>query len=340
MKFFTAAIAATSLSLAGVVSAANSFAGSNLYYAAGLSASQRATLLGGMQSAGMKVLRVWLDGQSTASTKVMITMLYGDTNLIEYTASMHSWNALSGGDIYGKWYGTGYFYEHSDAISGFDNRLRHILNHTHKTLGKPWKQLNQYIFAFEAQNEAMIGKGEDYINAHLSWQCDRANTIKSTLGSSSGILVMTGGESWMSESVKSAWLNCAALDVVAIHAYGVGDFTTSNIQTYVNQAKSAGKKLIFQEWGACYFNTENNNCPTGTALSTTTRNNNIKNWASQITAAGVPWLYWQVLPNPDPHYGYDFEIGIQDPSWGTLKNAALDALTKPAAFDFTPWLNL
>ena len=69
MKFFSATITVVSLGLAGLVSAANSFAGSNLYYAAGLSASQRATLLGGMQSAGMKVLRVWLDGQSTASTK-------------------------------------------------------------------------------------------------------------------------------------------------------------------------------------------------------------------------------------------------------------------------------
>ncbi|KAF8598376.1 glycoside hydrolase family 5 protein [Ceratobasidium sp. AG-I] len=365
MKFFSATITVLSLGFAGLASAANSFAGSNLYYAAGLSASQRATLLGGMQSAGMKVLRVWLDGQSTASTKVStITSYpsletkavgtYDDTVLnllddfmidahkygIKLIISMHSWNALSGGDIYGQWYGTGYFYETAEATGAFDNRLRHIMNHVHKSLGKPWKQLNQYIFAFEAQNEAMIGKGEAYINAHLNWQCDRANTIKTTLGSSSGILVMTGGESWMSESVKSSWLSCAALDVIAIHAYGVGDFTTSNIQTYVNQAKSAGKKLIFQEWGACYFNTENNNCPTGTALSTSTRNNNIKTWASQITAAGVPWLYWQVLPNADPHYGYDFEIGVQDPSWDTLKNAALDALTKPAAFDFTPWLNL
>jgi mannan endo-1,4-beta-mannosidase len=25
------------------------------------------------------------------------------------------------------------------------------------------------------------------------------------------------------------------------------------------------------------------------------------NWASQITQAGLPWLYWQVLPNADPH---------------------------------------
>ncbi|KAG9120029.1 hypothetical protein FRC07_004649, partial [Ceratobasidium sp. 392] len=75
MKFFSTAITVVSLGLAGVASAANSFAGSNLYYAAGLSASQRATLLSGMQSAGMKVLRVWLDGQSTASTKASGTTI-------------------------------------------------------------------------------------------------------------------------------------------------------------------------------------------------------------------------------------------------------------------------
>jgi mannan endo-1,4-beta-mannosidase len=63
----------------------------------------------------------------------------------------------------------------------------HILNHQHSTLGKPWKQLSQYIFGFEAENEAMIGKGESYIQSHLNWQCDRAKTIKNTLGSNSGV---------------------------------------------------------------------------------------------------------------------------------------------------------
>jgi mannan endo-1,4-beta-mannosidase len=105
----------------------------------------------------------------------------------------------------------------------------------------------------------------------------------------------------MDESVQPAWLSCPALDVISIHAYGTGDFSTSAITTYVNKAKAAGKKLMFQEWGACYYNTENNNCPTGGVLATATRNANIKNWAAQITAAGVPWLYWQVLPNADPH---------------------------------------
>lgn len=53
--------------------------------------------------------------------------------------------------------------------------------------------------------------------------------------------------------------------------------------------------------GACYYNTENNDCPSGSMLATSTRNANVQAWAGQITAAGVPWFYWQVLPNADPH---------------------------------------
>jgi mannan endo-1,4-beta-mannosidase len=52
----------------------------------------------------------------------------------------------------------------------------------------------------------------------------------------------------MEESVQSSWLNCQYLDVISIHAYGTGDFATSAIQNYVNQAKTAGKKLLFEEW--------------------------------------------------------------------------------------------
>lgn len=51
--------------VAGLLSsalAATSFAGSNLYYAAGLTASEQTTLFTGLQDAGVKVLRVWLDG--------------------------------------------------------------------------------------------------------------------------------------------------------------------------------------------------------------------------------------------------------------------------------------
>lgn len=71
--------------------------------------------------------------------------------------SMHSWNALSGGDVYNTIFGTEGFYELENATTAFDNRLRHVLNHEHSLLKAPWKKLSEFIFAFEAENEAMIG---------------------------------------------------------------------------------------------------------------------------------------------------------------------------------------
>jgi len=351
------------LCIIGVTSAYNSWAGSSLYYAAGLSASQQEFLFSNLQSAGVKVLRVWLDGQSTGSTKGTPIQSYNslephtigtydDTVLnllddvmisankygIKLMISMHSFNALQGNDVYGQQYGIGYFYEQQAAFNAFDNRLRHVMTHTHKSLGKQWKDLSKYIFAFEAQNEAMIGKGADYIASHQSWQCDRAKTIKSVLGSNSGILVTTGGESWLDESMQPDWFSCAALDVIAIHAYGVGDFDTNKISNYVKKAESSGKKLIFQEWGACYYTTSNNDCPQGNKLDPNTRGQNIKTWADQISKAGVPWMYWQILPNNDPHYGYDYEIGINDEQWTVFRQVANNTRSYNTPFDFSPYL--
>lgn len=54
---------AVSLGKANQALAAKSFAGSNLYYAAGLDSDQQDTFFSGLQDAGVKVLRVWLDGE-------------------------------------------------------------------------------------------------------------------------------------------------------------------------------------------------------------------------------------------------------------------------------------
>lgn len=72
--------------------------------------------------------------------------------------SIYSFNSLeAGNDVYGKKWGKSDFYTDSSAQEAFDNRIKHVLSHQHKTLGKPWNELSDYIFAFEAQNEAMIG---------------------------------------------------------------------------------------------------------------------------------------------------------------------------------------
>ena len=62
-----------------------------------------------------------------------------------------------------------------------------------------------------------------------------------------GILTTTGGGSYMADSLQDSYFSCDALDVLAIHAYGVGDFDTDSIKGYVSKAQNAGKKLIMQE---------------------------------------------------------------------------------------------
>jgi mannan endo-1,4-beta-mannosidase len=165
-----------------------------------------------------------------------------------------------------------------------------------------------------------------------------AQAIKSNLNGSKDILVTTGGGSYLATSLLNAYFSCSSLDVLAIHAYGTGDFSTSSLTPYVTKAKNAGKKLIMQEWGACYTNALNNDCNGGSALNSATRDSNIKKWAASITAAGIPWFYWQILPNADPHSGWDYEVGINDVNWAALKAAGLAAGQAEAAFDFTQWL--
>jgi len=165
-----------------------------------------------------------------------------------------------------------------------------------------------------------------------------ADAIKSNLKGNTNILVTTGGGSFLATSALDEYLECGSIDVVAIHAYGAGDYEASALAPYVQKAKNAGKKLTMQEWGACYTDTPNNGCTYGNALDSNTRNANIKKWASSITAAGIPWFYWQILPNKDPHQDWDYEIGIGEENWDALKAASLQTGQANAAFDFSKWL--
>jgi hypothetical protein len=65
MKFFSLTSLVLGLFSVANTNAAKSFSASNLYYAAGLTDGQQTILLNGIQSAGVKVLRVWLDGKDS-----------------------------------------------------------------------------------------------------------------------------------------------------------------------------------------------------------------------------------------------------------------------------------
>ncbi|KAK2612643.1 hypothetical protein QQS21_001259 [Conoideocrella luteorostrata] len=362
MKFLNILLsAACSLALVPAALGANSFAGSNLYYAAGLTSDQQTTLLTGLQSAGVKVLRVWLDDASgtvkgtpingynslqggspdswddTVLNRLDDFMAHAYSYGIKLLVSIHSYNALqANSDFYGKRYGTRNFYTGGQAISYFKDRIGHVLAHVNPHNGKTWAQSSEYIFAFEAQNEAM--HEQENPSALQSWQCTMAQSIRDNLKGNTGILVSTGGGAWLGNSLLDGYFSCAALDVLAIHAYGVGDFSTSAREPWVRKAKDAGKKLIMQEWGACYTDASNNNCNGGRPLSSASRDSNIRAWADSITAAGIPWMYWQVLPNEDPHQGWDYEVGINGANWASLKDAGQAAGKAAAAFDFSTYL--
>ncbi|KAI6810821.1 hypothetical protein KC367_g7065 [Hortaea werneckii] len=322
LSFFSAVVG-----LLGCTSAASLFAGSNLYYAAGLNQEQQTTLFKGLQDANVQVLRVWLDGQDSPQKGSYFTSF----------PSREAKNALKAhSDFYGQYYGTGLFYSDKNAIEYYKDRIAHVMAHVNPYNGNPWSESPEYIFAFETQNEAM--HGNEYPDVLADWQCEIAGAIKDNLQGRSDILVSTGGGSYLATSAQDPYFSCAALDVIAIHAYGLGDLTKQALEPYVKKAQASGKKLIMQEWGMCYYDTSNNNCPTGDALSPLTRDNNIKKYADSIGLAGIPWMYWQIIPNGDAHYGYDYEVGIDHQNWGALKAASQVAQQYAAAFDFSEWL--
>ncbi|KAJ0315522.1 hypothetical protein COL922a_013839 [Colletotrichum nupharicola] len=101
--------------------------------------------------------------------------------------------------------------------------IARVLSHVNPNNGKTWAQSSEYIFAFEAQNEAMHPQVDtDLITAKgdpaalTSWQCTMAQSIKDNLKGNSDILVTTGGGAYVDNSLLEPYFSCAALDVLAI----------------------------------------------------------------------------------------------------------------------------
>lgn len=405
------------LALAGAFAAqgamaAQSFVGNNLYYAAGLQQSDQDTYFQSLQSAGVKVLRVWLDGESSDQKGTKINTFpplesqigqYNDQVLenidslletavkhkIKLHITIYSQNSLLAGDCYSDKYGKTSFYSSGDAKQALKNRIAHVLNHVDSKTGKKWSASGDRIFGFEAMNEAFTGMSSSDFTKYAPWQCEMATAIKNSMhngtnaGSKSGTtdkrdhprrwhnkdslapieiraaeaasaasppaaaanaptpLIMTGGGNYVDVSLQDVYFTCPALDVLGIHAYGDGDLTTSKLKPYVQKAQQHGKKLILEEWGVCYFSGDNSDCQSGSPQGDDSRIAKFKQYASAISESGIPWWYWQFIPNADPHGGSDYEIGTQgdDTMWDAAKQVASQTASKYSTpFDFSNWL--
>ncbi|KAF5360071.1 hypothetical protein D9758_007553 [Tetrapyrgos nigripes] len=330
------------------VGAANSFAGANNYYAYSLPDADRHALLDGMKAAGMKVLRTWVTGHAAGqkgSDNQAVPDLehnglgtYDDTILnqidqlmvdahdrgIKLLLGMYDKNSLQANDLYAQRYGVNGFYTNPDAINTFNQRITHILNgHKNSLLGnRPYSELGGYIFGYEAQNEPMIFDQSFYL-AHLSWICSTAQQIRNNVGDRNQ-LIFTGGGSAAASVQSTFFSSSCAIDVVAIHDYN--DDYDSFMSSAVSQAKAAGKKLIVEEWGS---------------LVGSGRVANMNSNIQKINSQKVPWLYWELITNTDPHEGEDYEIQVNGDNWDTLSSGSLAtaALTN-APFDFSASLAL
>ncbi|KAJ6517254.1 hypothetical protein C8R47DRAFT_1062949 [Mycena vitilis] len=141
-------------------------------------------------------------------------------------------------------------------------------------------------------------------------------------------LIFTGGGS-AAASVQSTFFgsSCPGIDVVAIHGYTNG--YDSYLPSAVSQVQAAGKKLIIEEWGSLVGS--------GRTANLNSLNSNVQ----KINSRKVPWIYWELISNADPHQSEDYKIQVNGADWSTISSAsqATGALAN-VPFDFTASLAL
>jgi mannan endo-1,4-beta-mannosidase len=85
-----------------------------------------------------------------------------------------------------------FFYSDAGCITDFDNRIQHVLEHKNELVdGSPaWKDLDDYIFAFNIENE-----GQGHLNNNIApypeWWCDRAAFMRGIMADSK-VRISTG----------------------------------------------------------------------------------------------------------------------------------------------------
>lgn len=125
------------------------------------------------------------------------------------------------------------------------------------------------------------------------WFCGRATHLRSELGSNSPILISTGGAGGDYShgcTFLSAITSCPAVDAISIHRYAsVPGNWKGSTGGWISQAK--GKKVFVEEWGI--------------DATKYARNSAFPSEVRDMNAAGLPGLYWQILPPVSGGCSYD-----------------------------------
>lgn len=222
-------------------------------------------------------------------------------------------------DIYGQTFGSGFFYESQEAYDAFDARLTHILNYQGAHSGQVWKNWSDVIMAFDIQNEPFASEASKCFQASAGeWACGRAATMRNVLGGNNPIKIATGGfggDISHDCTFEAAATTCPQIDIVSVHRYAgpQGSNPGQWAGSYSDWiGRSNGKLVNLEEWGV--------------DTSQYDPSSEFPQNTQDMNGAGLPWIYWQLLPakkcdvaDGDP-FGFYVDSGV--PYAQQVKNAA------------------
>ncbi|KAF4303459.1 putative beta- -mannanase protein [Botryosphaeria dothidea] len=375
---FAAALAVTLAIAPAVCSPANharnspSWASSNLYFLHALPADEQSRYIDMLADWGVKALRLWVTGldggciKGSTATKAIphlepdavgtydttVLAALDDTLKLLHCARIKAIisphdagqiNGANGCDVYCDKYGNQTnFYSSTEGKADYDARLSVILNYESPNFGgRKWSQLDEVIMAFDLQNEPMINAVELLEkNDPDDWLCGRAGVLKGLIDKDSEVHVATGGiggshyccDHEFNDLQKA--LYCDAIDIISVHGYmskatDWAYFITGDASILdAVEAAGTGKKVMLEEWGVAADSQDG-----------------FEKQVAVFNGAGVPWLYWQVVPGKDQTQegapascGYDgFEIGLES-SKGDVHAAVSAAKSATAAQDWTGYI--
>ncbi|KAJ7903193.1 glycoside hydrolase superfamily [Mycena leptocephala] len=297
--------------------AANSFSGANNYFIYALPTADRIAILDGMQAVGMKVLRTWVNGFTTgqkAGKNIAVQDLEADG--------------------IGKYDDTVLDLIDQLMVEAHARGIKLLIGmHSHNALqtGDIYKSIFG-VEGFYTNPSAPMLFSQSFYLEHLSWICNAAEQIRNNTGDRNQLIFTGGGAAAASIQPTFFGSSCKAIDVVAVHDYTECVVITllpeydSYLPSAISQAQGAGKKLIVEEWGS---------------LVGSGRTANLNSNVQKINSHKVPWLYWELISNPDPHHDEDYEIEVNGPDWSTISSAAkATAAITDAPFDFSASLVL
>lgn len=209
-----------------------------------------------------------------------------------------------------------WWYQDPSPINDFENRLSHILQFRNDLLpGSPqWKDLPDYIFSFNIQNE-----GQGHLRGNNApapnWWCDRSKKMRSVMGNSPILISTGGGNEFPNSDISQNWA-CPTLDLIDIHSYsGVSEFR-NKAPGSLQRAKAANKLVLFEEFGA----------------SGSDKANVVQQHIDVFNGLKVPWMIWQI--SKPGNGAADFEFWTNEQTYEVVKQGSAKALGTAGAQTF------